>query len=276
MLPMRFFLLPFSLSLISSATYAGSEMRLFAAIDSTGVSTKETDFDGSLVNEESGNLLGGGVGFEWISNNGVYYGGTLDRGEGDVEYKGLSQRGQYIDNGTTYFYYWRPKVYAGKEIKDWWFKPRLEIEVGGQLKERHVDPRQAGLDGFKETYKWWYTGIGFSVQLLGDEDWQWRTGLNYRTMIQPTLDHSSFKRDLTLGSTASISLNNSVYLNLGEDLFLGIELNISQTDMERSREVFDGIVADEESSRQAWFLQPESKWRDVNFRVAMRKHFEFN
>lgn len=272
---MRFCLLPFSLCLISSATYGGSEMRLFAAIDSTGISTKETDVDGTTLNEESGNLLGGGVGFEWISNSGVYYGGTLDRGEGDVEYKGLSQLGTPINNGTSYFYYWRPKVYAGKEVKDWWFKPRLEIEVGGQLKERHIDPRTEGISGYKESYKWWYTGVGFSLQLLGDEDWQWRAGLNYRTMLQPTNDVDKFKRDITLGSTDSVSFNNSVYLNLGEELFLGVELNITQTEMERSRTIYDGVLATEESSSQVWVTQPESKWRDINFRVAMSKRFEF-
>ncbi len=277
-----------SLIVVSELGHAGSQLRLFAAIDSTSISTEETDTRTFIdpatskpvtqtynPNKESGSLLGGGVGFEWLSASGVYYGATLDVGDGDVEYTGLSQLGTPIKNGTSYFYYWRPKVYAGKEISEWWFKPRLEIEVGGQLKERHLNPRTEGVEGYKENYKWWYSGAGVSFELLGNDDWYWRSGLNYRMMIQPTNDTTITKRDIDLGSTSSISWINSVWLNLGEDLFLGVELNLTKLNMDKSRLVYDGIVETEESTAPFWYYQPESKWQDVSFRLAMSKRFDF-
>jgi hypothetical protein len=281
--------------MLSAPSFAGSQLRLFAGVDASFIETQETDTktyrkeqvpgdpSSAVVvsetyhpNEESGSLLGGGVGFEWLSANGVYYGGTLDVGDGDVDYTGVSQLGVPIKNGTSYFYYWRPKVYAGKEIAEWWFKPRLEIEVGGQLKERHIDPRTNDIEGYKESYKWWYSGVGVSFEFIGNEDWSWRSGLNYRMMIQPTNDTTLTKRDIQLGSTSSISWLNSVYLNLGEDLHMGIELNITDTQIDRSRLVYDGIRETEDTSLPSWYYQPESQWQDINLRLVMSKRFDFN
>lgn len=290
----NFRLLLLSLCVLSASSYAGSQMRLTGGITSTSISTKEwkqrtittQTNNGSevittsrteryLLNEESGSLLGGGVGFEWLSDSGVYYGGTLDVGDGDVTYKGLSQLGAPINNGTSYFYFWRPKVYAGKQIDEWMFKPRIEVEVGGQLKERHINPRTEGIDGYKETYTWWFAGAGVSLEILGDEDWSWRTGLNYRTMIQPTNDAEFANRDIPLGSTDSIGWLNSVYLNLGEDLYLGLELDITKASIEKSREIYDGVITTDDSSLPNWVSQPESEWTEVNLRIAMSKRFDF-
>lgn len=271
---LRLFIIPLWL-LAGSCFAAGGQMRLFAGIDSSAISTEEVDEKGKQLNKETGSLLGGGVGFEWLSASGVYYGATLDIGDGDVKYTGVSQLGVPIKDGTSYFYYWRPKVYAGKEIQEWWFKPRLEIEVGGQLKERHINPRTDGIDGYKESYTWWYSGAGVSFEFLGNEDWSWRSGLNYRMMIQPTNDTTIAKRDVELGSTDSLSWVNSVYLNLGEDLNLGIELNLTKTNMEASREFYDGVVETEDSTVATWISQPKSKWQDINVRFAMSKRFEF-
>ncbi len=81
-----------------ASSVAASELRLFAALDATSVSTQETDTrtyrdpatnqfvtETYNPNKESGSLLGGGVGFEWLSASGVYYGANLDVGDGDVE-----------------------------------------------------------------------------------------------------------------------------------------------------------------------------------------------
>lgn len=284
----RFLFLP--LCLLSASSYAGSQMRLFAGVDSSFIETEEIGRQKPQIgipsgadctsknhqlNKESGSLLGGGIGFEWLSESGVYYGGTLDRTEGDVEYSGETQLCKPIKGGTSYIYYWRPKVYAGKEIQDWWFKPRLDVEVGGQLKERHIDPRTDGIEGYEENYTWWYSGVGISFEFLGNDDWSWRSGWRYRMMIQPKNDTTISKRDIDLGATASFSLVNSIYLNLGEDLFLGIELDITKTRLNKSREFYDGIVATEESSAPSWISQPESHWQDVNLRVAMSKRFDF-
>ncbi|HEY6530060.1 MAG TPA: hypothetical protein VIZ65_15325 [Cellvibrionaceae bacterium] len=273
MCSIRLLILP--LCVLSASCFAGSQMRLFAGVDSTAISTKEVDEDGKQLNKETGSLLGGGVGFEWLSASGVYYGGTIDVGDGDVDYIGESQLGVPIKNGTSYFYYWRPEVYAGKEIKEWWFEPRLEMEVGGQLKERHIDPRTEGIDGYKESYTWWYSGVGVSFEFFGSEDWAWRSGLNYRMMIQPTNETTIAKRDIELGSTSSISWINSVYLNLGEELYLGIELNITKIQMKRSRELYDGVRETEDTTVPAWISQPESNWQDINLRLAMSKRFDF-
>lgn len=270
----RFLILP--LCMLSTTCFAaGSQLRLFAGLESSAISTEEVDSKDKQLNKETGSLLGGGVGFEWLSASGVYYGGTLDAGDGDVEYTGVSQLGVPIKNGNTYMYYWRPKVYAGKEIKEWWFKPRLEIEVGGQLKERHIDPRTEGIDGYKETYKWWYSGLGVSFEFYGNEDWSWRSGLKYRMMIQPTNDTTIAKRDIELGSTASYSWVNGVYLNLDEGLYMGIELNLTKIKMEASRELYDGIVETEDSTIPTWISQPKSSWQDVSLRLAMSKRFDF-
>lgn len=265
----------FPLCMLSASSFAGSQMRLFAGIESTAVSTKEVDVDGKQLNKETGSLLGGGIGFEWLSESGVYYGGTIDRSDGDVEYTGVSQLGVSIENGTSYIYYWRPRVYAGKEFQDWWFKPRLDIEVGGQLKERHIDPRTPGIDGYKENYKWWYSGLGVSFEFLGNEDWSWRSGINYRMIIQPTNDTTLFNRDIKLGATSSISWINSVYLNLGEDLYAGLELNFTKTQMDRSRLFYDGVIVGEESSSPSWVSQPKSDWQDIDVRFALSKRFDF-
>ena len=226
---------------LSAASHAGSQLRLFAGIDSSFISTEEVDTrtykdsttskqvtESYKPNEESGSLLGGGVGFEWLSASGVFYGATLGVSDGDVEYKGFGKLGTPVKNGTSYTYYWRPKVYAGKEIQEWWFKPRVEVEIGGQLKERHIDTRTEDVAGYKESYKWWYSGFGVSFEFWGNEDWSWRSGLNYRMMIQPTNDTTITRRNIDLGSTSSVSWINSVWLNLDEDLYLGIELNITK------------------------------------------------
>jgi hypothetical protein len=254
---------------------ANSQLRLFAGLDSIAIATEEVDTKGKELNKESGTLLGAGFGFEWIFKNGIYYGGTLDLGDGDVEYSGVSQLGVPIKNGTSYFYYWRPKVYAGKEIGEWWFKPRIEVEVGGQLKERHIDPRTDGIDGYKETYTWWYSGLGISFEFFGNEDWSWRSGFNYRMMIQPTNDTTIARRDIELGSTASYSLFNGIYLNLDEDLYLGIELNFTKTKMDASRVLYDEVIETEESSAPSWISQPKSSWQDTNLRLAISKRFDF-
>ncbi len=72
---------------------------------------------------------------------------------------------------------------------------------------------------------------------------------------------------------------NSVYCNLGEELFAGIEVNVTQTDMDRSREIYDGekITETEETTTKTptWIAQPKSKWRDVSVRFAMSKRFDF-
>lgn len=273
---------------LSSVSHAGSQLRLFAGIDSTFISTEEVDTrtykdpttslqvtESYKPNEESGSLLGGGVGFEWLSASGVFYGATLDVSDGDVEYTGESNLGTPVKDGTSYIYYWRPKVYAGKEIQEWWFKPRIEVEIGGQLKERHIDPRTEGVEGYKESYKWWYSGVGVSFEFWGNQDWSWRSGLNYRMMIQPTNDTTLTKRDIDLGSTSSVSWINSVWLNLDEDLYMGIELNITKTLIDRSRLIYDGIVETEESTAPYWYYQPESHWQDVNLRFSMSKRFDF-
>jgi hypothetical protein len=115
--------------------------------------------------------------------------------------------------------------------------------------------------------------------LLGNEDWYWRSGLNYRTLIQPKNDTDVAKRDIPLGSSSSIGWLNSVYCNLGEELFAGIEVNVTQTDMDRSREIYDGekITETEETTTKTptWIAQPKSKWRDVSVRFAMSKRFDF-
>lgn len=285
---LRHSLLLLPLCILSAASHAGSQLRLFAGIDSTFISTEEIDTrtykdpatsqtitETYNPNEESGSLLGGGVGFEWLSASGVLYGATLDVSDGDVEYTGESNLGRPVEDGTSYIYYWRPKVYAGKEIREWWFKPRIEIEIGGQLKERHIDPRTEGVEGYKESYKWWYSGLGVSFEFLGNQDWSWRSGLNYRMMIQPTNDTTHTKRDIDLGSTSSISWLNSVWLNLDDDLYMGIELNITRIIIDRSRLTYDGIVETEESTAPYWYYQPESHWQDVNLRFSMSKRFDF-
>lgn len=289
---LRHSLLLLPLLSVSTFSHAGGQLKLFAGIDSTFVTTEEIDTrtyrdpttsntvtERYKPNEESGSLLGGGVGFEWLSTNGIYYGGTIDVSDGDVEYTGESNAGTEIKNGTSYFYYWRPKVYAGKEIQEWWFKPRLDVEIGGQLKERHIDPRTEGVEGYKESHKWWYSGVGVSFEFFGNQDWSWRSGLNYRMMIQPTNDTTLTKRDINLGSTSSISWLNSVWLNLGEDLYMGIELNLTKINIERSRLIYDGIVETEfegeVSTSPYWYYQPESHWQDINVRFSMSKRFDY-
>ncbi|HRH76678.1 MAG TPA: hypothetical protein PK129_04945 [Cellvibrionaceae bacterium] len=114
-----------------------------------------------------------------------------------------------------------------------------------------------------------------SFEFWGNQDWSWRSGLNYRMMIQPTNDTTLTKRDIDLGSTSSVSWINSVWLNLDEDLYMGIELNITKTLIDRSRLIYDGIVETEESTAPYWYYQPESHWQDVNLRFSMSKRFDF-
>jgi hypothetical protein len=249
--------------LFSLPLWADTSLRVSAAGSITAIGTEEYAENGTLLNEESGSLMGGGLGFEWLSDT-FYIGGSLELGDGDVTYTGKSQQGVPIKDGSSYLYYWRTRVYVGKELSALPFKPRVELELGGQLKERHIDPNVPNLDDYQEDYTWWFGGIGTSLEVLGNEDFSWRLGVNYRSMIKPQNDVSSIDLQLELGSTDSLTLRNSLSYHLGGGLYLGGELDITRTDIARSRPQYKG-------REFGSYVQPQSQWDDLGFRLVLSK-----
>lgn len=246
---------------------ADSEFSIAVGAGAVQTDTSETSpKNGSELNAESGQLFSRSLAAEFITDKGYFIGGGIFNADGDVDYKGVSQLGTPIPNGSTYLYIWNNNVYFGKELKQLVVKPRFWIDLGGQLKERHISPNVNGISGYQEDYTWWYVGLGAEVKILGNERYAWTTGSTYKSMIDPTNKISQPKFELELGTTASYTVYTQLTYLLGAGFYLDAKLGFTSTQIALSREQYIGKSTNP-------IVQPESSWRDLDVMVKVSKRF---
>lgn len=257
-------------SLLSSCTslkaLADYELSLSGGLGITKVDTSETKpVTGGELNSESGDLFSRELAFEF-SNHRYFFGGSIYNADGDITYKGVSQLGTQIPSGSTYLYIWRPNLYLGKELSDIPLSPRVWMELGGQLRERHITTNVADIQGYEEDYKWWEGGVGLELHLLKAKNYKLVAGVGYQSMVNPENSPSNLKIDLELGSTSRYNLYSQFSYALGAGFFVDAIVSYAKTSIDLSRKQYEG------NNIEA-IVQPASDWTDLDMMLKLRKQF---
>lgn len=228
----------------------------------TRVTTKEY----RQINAESGNLLSRYLEFTW-SGEDYFAGASLYNADGDVKYVGESNVDHTkIPDGSTYLYVWRTNTYAGKTLRELVFSPRIWVELGGQLRERHITTNLADVAGYEEDFTWWSAGTGLELQLLGDAHFGWTLGGVYRAVLAPTNRPTNVNMNINLGDTSSYNLHTEVSYELGDGFYVQALAGFTETLIEASRPHYLGNDSNA-------IKQPDSTWDDIDFMIKVSRRY---
>ncbi len=217
------------------------------------------------ISSESGQLATRQLAATW-TGEGYFVGGSIYNADGNVSYQGLDPVKGPIPNGSSYLYVWRTNTYLGKTFADLPLQPRLWIELGGQLKERHITTRVPEVANHHEDFTWWTAGSGLELEIWGDNTWQWSLGGAYRSILAPTNKSSRRTISLDLGDSFNYSAYTQLKYQLGAGFYIETSAGFTATQMAAGRKFYEG-------NKITPIIQPEAAWRDMDLTVKLGKQF---